>query len=440
MSDRIALFIYQNIFPGKRAADPGILKKLRYITPSEDLTKSYRDFWIKRIKTTLTVLTVGIILASAMKISGISDRRIPDEGFVRNEWNGKQQKLELYAYVGEEKVDIDLGLQTRELSEEELEEYFKGFKDRLEDLISGNNSDLCHVTTDLVLKEKYDGYPFKVTWRSSDPSVISAYKGELHEQDEERDVVLTALLQYSEMEWMTDIAVHVTPPELTAEEALRKKLMEMLSVEEAEKRYEKNLTLPETIDEKDIRWEYRSEDDSALILGLFIAVAAAIYIASEKDLTDKAEKKREELKKQYPKILRQLAMYVGAGMTVKAAFIRITDEGRKGCGAVYEEMRYTCLEMEQGIGEADCYERFGKRIGLSEYIKLSGMLSQNLKRGNSNFILRLKSEADIAMKEKVLAAKKSGELAQTKLLVPMMMELAVVMVMIMIPALTGINL
>jgi hypothetical protein len=96
--------------------------------------------------------------------------------------------------------------------------------------------------------------------------------------------------------------------------------------------------------------------------------------------------------------------------------------------------------MEQGIGEADCYERFGKRIGLSEYIKLSGMLSQNLKRGNSNFILRLKSEADIAMKEKVLAAKKSGELAQTKLLVPMMMELAVVMVMIMIPALTGINL
>ena len=55
------------------------------------------------------------------------------------------------------------------------------------------------------------------------------------------------------------------------------------------------------------------------------------------------------------------------------------------------------------------------------------------------FRSRLKTEADMAMKEKILRARKTGEEAQTKLLVPMIMMLAVVMVMIMIPAFTGMN-
>ena len=95
--------------------------------------------------------------------------------------------------------------------------------------------------------------------------------------------------------------------------------------------------------------------------------------------------------------------------------------------------------MDQGIGEALVYERFGNRTGLGEYIKLAGILSQNLKRGNPNFVIRLKTEADMAMKERVLQARKTGEEAQTKLLVPMIMMLGVVMVMIMIPAFTGMN-
>ena len=43
------------------------------------------------------------------------------------------------------------------------------------------------------------------------------------------------------------------------------------------------------------------------------------------------------------------------------------------------------------------------------------------------------------MKERVLQARKTGEESQTKLLVPMIMMLGVVMVMIMIPAFTGMN-
>ena len=126
-------------------------------------------------------------------------------------------------------------------------------------------------------------------------------------------------------------------------------------------------------------------------------------------------------------------------MTVKAAFTRISEEPSGEGESIYGEMKIACLEMNRGVSEPECYERFGKRTGMPEYIKLAGLLSQNLKRGNPGFLSRLKEEASVSMRERVLESRKAGEVAQTKLLAPMMMMLAVVMVMIMIPAMTGIK-
>ena len=440
LSDRIALGIYKNVFPGKRAPDKKILKDLMFISPAGDPGKEYRDFQIKRIKTVLAVITSGLILSVFMKISVLNETAVPGDGFEREEWDGKKQKIELYAYAGEEMIEVDLGLQTRKLTDAEAESLSVKFKEDLPELIRGANPDLMHVTENLFLMEKYDGFPFKVIWKSSDPALISAYKGYVDTEAGEGDLILTATYSYGDREWRAELPVHVAEKPLTERETLEKLISETLSEEESDKRVEKVFELPLRIGEQDIRWEYRREDNSGLVFGMFVLVAVVIFFASEKDLASKTDKKKEEMRKQYPKVLRQLALYVGAGMTVKAAFMRIAEEGKNSSGAVYQEMGYACMEMKQGVGEGECYERFGKRTGLSEYIKLSALLSQNLKRGNSNFIYRLRSEADAALKDQVLEAKKTGEEAQTKLLAPMMMELAVVMVMIMMPALTGINL
>ena len=71
---------------------------------------------------------------------------------------------------------------------------------------------------------------------------------------------------------------------------------------------------------------------------------------------------------------------------------------------------------------------------MQEYIRLCTLLTQNLKRGNSSLLERLREEADKISEERLQRSRKLGEEAGTKLLVPMVMMLAVVMVMIMIPA------
>lgn len=104
---------------------------------------------------------------------------------------------------------------------------------------------------------------------------------------------------------------------------------------------------------------------------------------------------------------------------------------------IYEELLYTCRELHAGTSEGAAYEHFGRRTGLQEYIRLSTLLTQNLKRGNSMLLDRLREEADRAAQERLQQSKKLGEEAGTKLLIPMVMMLAVIMVIIMIPAFSG---
>lgn len=146
------------------------------------------------------------------------------------------------------------------------------------------------------------------------------------------------------------------------------------------------------------------------------------------------------MRQQYPELVHKLALYIGAGMTIRGAFQKIgSDYERKTNrprdeNIVGKEVLYTCRELQSGIAEGAAYERFGRRTGLREYIKLSALLGQNLKRGNRTLLERLREEAEKTSEESILQAKKLGEEAGTKLLIPMVIMLGIVMVMIMIPA------
>ena len=95
--------------------------------------------------------------------------------------------------------------------------------------------------------------------------------------------------------------------------------------------------------------------------------------------------------------------------------------------------------MQSGVAEGAAYERFGRRTGVRQYIRLSSFLVQNLKRGNRNLPEKLREEAFQAGEEKLQQGKRLGEEAGTKLLIPMVMLLAVVMLLIMIPVFSGIG-
>ena len=168
--------------------------------------------------------------------------------------------------------------------------------------------------------------------------------------------------------------------------------------------------------------------------------AVAVFLFLDRDLHERLEKRKKILRREYPEIVHKLVLFVGAGLTIRGALQKIAGdyEARRMEGGraspAYEELLYTCRELRSGISEGLAYEHFGKRAGLQEYIRLSALLAQNLKRGNSTLLERLREEAEKSGQERLQESKKMGEEAGTKLLVPMVLMLAVVMAVIMIPA------
>ena len=83
------------------------------------------------------------------------------------------------------------------------------------------------------------------------------------------------------------------------------------------------------------------------------------------------------------------------------------------------------------------YEQFGERLGLQAYRRLATLLVQNLRKGTAGLCRLLEKEMQDAFDARESDAKKRGEELQTKLLLPMMLMLGLVIVIIMIPAIAG---
>ena len=92
----------------------------------------------------------------------------------------------------------------------------------------------------------------------------------------------------------------------------------------------------------------------------------------------------------------------------------------------YEMIVLACREMDSGVAELEAYRRFGERCGQMKYKTFSTILIQNLQKGSRHMADHLEQEAMEAWDER--------EAAATKLLIPMIMMLIVVMAIIMIPA------
>ena len=91
--------------------------------------------------------------------------------------------------------------------------------------------------------------------------------------------------------------------------------------------------------------------------------------------------------------------------------------------------------MKEGSGIGECLDRFGSRVGLTEYRRFSSILAQNLKKGTRDVREQLQTEAKSAMEARRTNAKRLGEEAGTKLLGPMMCMFVIVLAVVLYPAL-----
>ena len=157
------------------------------------------------------------------------------------------------------------------------------------------------------------------------------------------------------------------------------------------------------------------------------------------DLKKSMQQRNKQLMAEYAGFVSMLRLYLAAGLTVKKAFARIAldlakQKRSKGKQYLYEELKTACFQMENGAAEEQVYHDWGRRCADMRYRRLSFLLGVHLKQGNNQLLQLLAGEVDSAQEDSRNYAKKAGEEAGTKLLIPMMLMLMIVMMLILLPA------
>jgi tight adherence protein C len=175
--------------------------------------------------------------------------------------------------------------------------------------------------------------------------------------------------------------------------------------------------------------------DSMLFGGLGVIASIVVAIYLDVEINNAIDKRRDDLLSDFPKVLSQLALLTNAGLPLKDALYQVTLSGN---GEIYGEMKNAVSDIENGASTTEAMLDFADRCNVKEIRKFVSMLLQNLQKGNRELARYLHDMARDAWIEKKHSAKRKGEMAGQKLMMPIGIMFLGIVLMIIIPILSGI--
>lgn len=171
-----------------------------------------------------------------------------------------------------------------------------------------------------------------------------------------------------------------------------------------------------------------ANDITILIVMLVFGFAAYFYFSGLQ--TDQIKKRSDIYLSDFPDVVSKIALLINAGMILKEAWIRVSETGDS---PIYEEMKKTVFEMENGMAEVDAYYNFGTRCVIPEIKKFSSTLSQGVVKGNAELVTMVQEQSAEIWLAKKHRAKQQGEKAGSKLMIPIMIMFVGILVVIILP-------
>lgn len=382
----------------------------------------------------VSVILLGNLLGIGIFIKEDKERSM--EYLERNPYGEGGYEETLLAETQGKTQEITVYVEEERYTEKEMENYVKEAKKELDKWLKKAKKEGGDFRFPQALEEN----PVQISWSTGNPDILS-WEGIPQEGISEKgeSVEVAAFLSLGEVTDIWNAEITVYPPKLNEREKMQKEIQkeaELLSENPSGPLY-----LPQTVQGEEIRYRKTRTQTGGIICMLSLILGLGVYPLQKEKKKKQQELVRKEMQRDYPDIIQKLVLFLRAGFTIRKAMEKIADgylRSREKYHAkersAYEEIVRTCKEMQGGIYGAEAYERFGTRCGISQYKILSVLLVQNLKKGNQNLLELLEREEAVAEDERKRSAKVRGEEASTKLLLPMVLQLIVVLMILMIPA------
>lgn len=200
------------------------------------------------------------------------------------------------------------------------------------------------------------------------------------------------------------------------------------------------IALPETVSGKEITYRNQEQKKDFTSFYLSLLLIGIMPFLWKRQRQEQMKNRDSQLNLDYPELVNKFMLLLSAGLTVRGSMERICGEYQMRLEEggerryVYEEVLYTFQEMSHGIPETRAIENFGKRCRQLSYLRFSSLITQNIRKGSEGLTGLLEAEALEAFEKRKEQVKVMGETAGTKLLLPMILMLGVVMVIIVVPA------
>lgn len=413
-----------------------IQQRLKRLYPSSQIRQLYEEFCSQRAGQ----IFAALLICNSLLIYGLSGlRESQPVGYSLQRPLYLQEDLSEVLVVegktfGEEKILVTIPRQhpTKEQAEELLNQCEQNLRNYF--------TSIGTITGDLFLPTIDTGV--QIRYICEGPFTIQG-EGTLH------------LRLEAEGSWDQDIQAELicgnysrtillsVPVSVSHEQTPKEQIEAILAQNQIAQAGQTEMELPEKVvidgEEEILTWKTPDQRQEAVkwILLLWTVPLLIFPLRSQEIL--RAEKiRKQKIQQAYPVMIHKLTVLLGAGLSITAAWDRIAARGGSQ-NPLIEEMHITMIQMHHGLAPQEALRQFGARVGCPELRKLANMLCRNLRRGDEFLLEHLKEMNDHAWEEHKKQVKIQSEEADTKLLIPMILMMLVVLIIVLTPALLSMN-
>ena len=153
-----------------------------------------------------------------------------------------------------------------------------------------------------------------------------------------------------------------------------------------------------------------------ILLILVLLFVAAFWNLSLSRMKEKVQQRREACEAEFPNMVSKLALLINSGMVLREAW-RVTAYGKEG--TLYTLMKQACEDMENGESDIGAIYKFGVTSDSASIKKFTSAMIQGMQKGNSELADFMVSQTSELWAHKRQMALQQGEVAAGKLIIPL---------------------
>lgn len=203
----------------------------------------------------------------------------------------------------------------------------------------------------------------------------------------------------------------------------------------------KNLVLPIKLENgEQLHWESVNSWNIPFYLAGLLGVCYLLYKGRFQSIKNEQARAKKSVIRELPDFTNKLILLLNAGVVLNTALDKIINDWKnvsKKENYFYDQLNdifKSVNETNSAVHEE--FKQFAKRSGVRELMRVSNVISDNVYKG-AGLIDKLQKENQMLWFSRKQQAEESGRLAETKLTIPLVILLLVLVLITIAPALMG---